>query len=141
VEFGWTNVAGYNDYASRDMTLRADAGRYECGTLNTIGCYGLRAAIEFLLEVGVERLSPHVQALGDRIAESVAAKGYEVLGTRTPASGAGIVAFRKPDVDCRMTVRNLKAAGIAAAPRQGWVRTSPHFYISPADIDRVREVL
>ena len=26
VEFGWTNVAGYNDYASRDMTLRPDAG-------------------------------------------------------------------------------------------------------------------
>ena len=36
-------------YASRDMTLRPDAGRYECGTLNTIGCYGLKAAIEFLL--------------------------------------------------------------------------------------------
>ena len=27
VEFGWTNVAGYNDYASRDMALRPDAGR------------------------------------------------------------------------------------------------------------------
>jgi len=26
VEFGWTNVAGFNDYSSRDMTLRADAG-------------------------------------------------------------------------------------------------------------------
>src|ERR1017187_4802545 len=38
VEFGWTNVASYNDYASRDMALRRDAGRYECGTLNTIGC-------------------------------------------------------------------------------------------------------
>ena len=48
VEFGWTNVAKYYDYSSRDMALRADAGRYECGTLNTIGCYGLRASIEFL---------------------------------------------------------------------------------------------
>ncbi|MGD0014431.1 MAG: aminotransferase class V-fold PLP-dependent enzyme [Bryobacteraceae bacterium] len=28
VEFGWTNVANYHDYASRDMTLRADAGRH-----------------------------------------------------------------------------------------------------------------
>ena len=47
VEFGWTNVAKYYDYSSRDMTLRPDAGRYECGTLNTIGCYGLRAADRF----------------------------------------------------------------------------------------------
>ncbi len=60
-EFGWTNVAGYNDYASRDMALRQDAGRYECGTLNTIGCYGLRASIELLLEAGVERIAPAVQ--------------------------------------------------------------------------------
>ena len=53
VEFGWTNVASYNDYASRDMTPRPDAGRYECGTPNTIGCFGLAAALEFVLEVGV----------------------------------------------------------------------------------------
>src|SRR6266404_3510658 len=60
-EFGWTNVAGYNDYGSRDMALRPDAGRYECGTLNTIGCYGLRASIEFLLEVGQGEIAPVVQ--------------------------------------------------------------------------------
>ena len=45
VEFGWTNAAGYADYSSRDMAPRPDAGRYECGTLNTIGCFGQRAAI------------------------------------------------------------------------------------------------
>jgi selenocysteine lyase/cysteine desulfurase len=73
-----------------------DAGRYECGTLKTIGCFGLRAAMEFLLELGIERMGPVVQALGDRIAAGVQAKGYEVLGTRTPETGAGIVSFRKP---------------------------------------------
>lgn len=141
VEFGWTNVAGYNDYASRDMSLRPDAGRYECGTLNTIGCFGLRASIEFLNGVGIDRISPHVQALGDRISDGVKGKGYEILGERTPATGAGIVAFRKPDADCRMTVRTLKERGIIAAPRQGWVRASPHFYISEADIDRMIDAL
>jgi selenocysteine lyase/cysteine desulfurase len=58
VEFGWTNIAGFNDYTCRDMALRPDAGRYECGTLNTIGIYGLRAAVEFILEVGVDRIAP-----------------------------------------------------------------------------------
>ncbi len=141
VEFGWTNVAKYNDYASRDMELRPDAGRYECGTLNTIGCFGLRAAIEFLLEVGVGKIAPVVQNLGDRIASGVERLGYEVLGGRTPGSGAGIVSFRKPGVDSGAVVRHLKAHGIAAAPRQGWVRMSPHFYISPEEIDRVVETL
>lgn len=141
IECGWTNFANYNDYADRDMTLRPDAGRYECGTLNTIGCFGLRAAIEFLLSVGIEPIGAQVRALGDRIAAGVVRKGYSVLGERTPGTGAGIVSFRKPGVDSRAVVSHLKGRGIVAAPRQGWVRTSPHFYISPADIDTMLEAL
>ncbi len=136
VEFGWTNVASFNDYSSRDMALRPDAGRYECGTLNTAGCFALRASIQLILEVGVDRIAPHVQALGDQVAGGVVDLGCELLGTRTAENGAGIVSFRKPGEDSRLTVRRLKERGIVAAPRQGWVRTSPHFYISPEDIDR-----
>jgi cysteine desulfurase/selenocysteine lyase len=137
VEFGYTNVARPADYATRDMTLRPDAGRYECGTLNTIGCHGLKAAIEFLLEVGVERIAPVIQALGDRVADGVASKGYEVLGRRSPATAAGIVSFRKPGVDSGALVGQLQQKHILAANRGGWVRTSPHFYISPAEIDEM----
>jgi selenocysteine lyase/cysteine desulfurase len=136
VEFGWTNVAAYNDYSSRDMTLRPDAGRYEPGTLNTIGIFGLRAAIEFLLEVGPGEIGPVVQNLADRIASGVEGKGYELMRRRTPESGAGIVSFRKPGVESTEIVRKLRGEGIIAAPRQGWVRMAPHFYISPEDIDR-----
>jgi cysteine desulfurase/selenocysteine lyase len=135
VEFGWTNTAGYEDYGSRDMTLRPDAGRYECGTLNTIGCYGLRASMEFLLEVGIERISPAVQALGDRIAHGVRERGYEVLGERTPANGAGIVSFRKAGVDSSAIMRRLREQKIITAERAGWVRASPHFYILGEEID------
>jgi len=141
LEFGWTNVAKYNDYASREMTLRPDAGRYECGTLNTIGCYGLKAAIEFLLEVGVGEIAPVVQNLGDRIAAGVQALGYETMTERTPETGAGIVSFRRPGLDSAEIVQHLRTAGIASAARAGWVRTSPHFYISPADIDKFLQAL
>jgi selenocysteine lyase/cysteine desulfurase len=141
VEFGWTNVAGYDDYASRDMTLRPDAGRYECGTLNTVGCYGLRASMDFLLEVGIERIARAVQALGDQIVAGVRRKGYEVLGERTPQSGAGIVSFRKPGQDSAAAVVRLRENGIITAPRAGWIRASPHFYISPDDVERLIDCL
>ena len=141
VEFGWTNVAGYNDYASRDMELRPDAGRYECGTLNTIGCFGLRASLEFLLEVGIERIAPAVQALADQLAEGAERRGYQVMGDRTAENGSGIVAIQKLSVDSVALVRDLKGRGIVAAPRQGWVRMSPHFYVSPEEIERVIEAL
>jgi len=140
-EFGWTNVAGYNDYASRDMALRPDAGRYECGTLNTIGCFGLRASIELILEVGVERIGPAVQALADQLAEGAERKGYQLLGNRTTENGSGIIALNKAGLDSRKIVRDLKDRGIVAAPRQGFVRFSPHFYVSPEEIERVVEEL
>ncbi|HUA20097.1 MAG TPA: aminotransferase class V-fold PLP-dependent enzyme [Bryobacteraceae bacterium] len=136
-EFGWTNVAGYHDYASRDMTLRGDAGRYECGTLNTIGCYGLLASLELLLEAGIGQIGPVVQGLADQLARGARRKAYEVLGDRTAETGAGIVCLQKPALDSRKVVSDLRQQGILAAPRQGWIRMSPHFYISPEEIDRV----
>lgn len=141
VEFGWTNVAGYADYASRDMTLRQDAGRYECGTLNTVGCFGLKASLDLLLEVGTGEIAPVIQGHGDRIAEGVRAKGYEIMGERTPETGSGIVSFRKPGVEAPALVATLKQHRIVAAPRAGWVRTSPHFYITPEEIDRLIDIL
>jgi len=140
VEFGYTNVAAA-DYSVRDMTLRQDAGRYEPGTLNTIGIFGLRAAIEFILDIGVDRIAPQVQSLGDQIHQGVVRKGYDVLGCRTPETGAGIVSFRKPGQDVAAMHQRLKEQGMVVAPRGGWIRTSPHFYISPDDIDRFLEAL
>lgn len=137
VEFGWTNPANYADYASRDMTLRDDAGRYECGTLNTAGCFGQKAAIEFLLEVGVENIALAVDGLANQLQAGLREKGYELMVERTTQTGSGIVSFRHPSVDCRSIVSDLKRHRIIAAPRQGWIRMSPHFYISPEKIDQV----
>jgi selenocysteine lyase/cysteine desulfurase len=141
VEFGWTNVASYADYGSRDMALREDAGRYECGTLNTVGCYGLRSSLELLLEIGVEEIAPVVESLGNCVARGVQAKGYEVMGRREAGSTSGIVSFRKPGTEAQAIVLTLKEHGVVAAPRVGWVRTAPHFYITPDDIERFLDLL
>jgi cysteine desulfurase / selenocysteine lyase len=137
VEFGWTNVAGYADYASRDMTLRADAGRYECGTLNTIGCFGLRAALDYLNGLGGDRVRDEVLARARQLVDGLIGIGCELIRPWDEAAGSGIVTFRKPGEDSRTTVRRLRQAGIVAAPRQGWVRASPHFYIAPDEISQV----
>lgn len=136
VEFGYTNVAHFTDYSRRQTALRPDAGRYEPGTLNTVGIAGLRAGLEFLLEVGVDQIGRDVQALGDQIAEGAVRKGYEVLGNRTVSSGAAIVSIRKEGHDSRGIYQQLRDGRIVVAPRQGWVRAAPHFYVSPEDIEQ-----
>ena len=141
VEFGWTNPANYNDYSSRDMTLRPDAGRYECGTLNTVGCFGQRGALELLLEVGIERIAPAIDALAQQIEDQVRSRGYEVMVRRSQATGSGIVSFRHPTVSNHLIVARLKREHVTAAPRQGWIRMSPHFYLSAEQIDRALSLL
>jgi cysteine desulfurase/selenocysteine lyase len=141
VEFGWTNPANYADYSSRDMTLRADAGRYECGTLNTVGCFGQRAAIELLLEVGIDNIAQSVLARADQLEWGAREKGYQMMLERTPETGSGIISFRHPTLDYRSVVSELKRGKITAAPRQGWVRMSPHFYITSDEIDQVLQLL
>ena len=140
-EFGWTNAAGYANYGVPDMTLRADAGRYECGSLNTIGIYGLRAAIEFLLGIGIENIAPKVQALGDYVDSAARKRGFEVMIERTPETGAGIVSFKKPGADSMAIVNRWKGNRVLAAARAGWVRVAPHFYIEFDEIDRAMELI
>jgi cysteine desulfurase/selenocysteine lyase len=141
IEFGWTNPANYADYSSRDTTLRPDAGRYECGTLNTIGCFGQRAALEFLLQIGIDNIAVAIQFLADKLETGIRAKGYEVLIERTQDTGSGIISFRHPSIDCRSIVSELARNQIVATSRQGWIRMSPHFYISPEEIEHVVQIL
>jgi selenocysteine lyase/cysteine desulfurase len=51
------------------------------------------------------------------------------------------VSIRKPGIDSRMIVKTLRDNGIITAPRQGWVRVSPDFYIAPEEIDRMLALL
>lgn len=141
VEFGWTTVAGYNDYASRDMSLRPDAGRYECGTLNTIGIYGLRAAADFVRKVGVDQIGPQVLALTERLASGAQAKRYELSIPFSPDSASGIVSFRKASAESQAVVSSLKERRMIAAFRQGWIRMAPHFYQTLDEMDAVVDAL
>ncbi|MBI1355030.1 MAG: aminotransferase class V-fold PLP-dependent enzyme [Acidobacteria bacterium] len=140
VEMGWTNVTGFPAYSCED-DLRADAGRYECGTLNTIGCFGLRASLELFQEVGQPTLADRVGALAERTLEGATVRGYQLIRPWDHHSGSGIVTFRKDGVDSAAAVARMAEAKVSAAARHGWIRVSPHFYNEPEDVDRLLELL
>jgi selenocysteine lyase/cysteine desulfurase len=73
--------------------------------------------------------------------EGLRALGYEIMLERTSATGSGIISFRHATKDCKMMVSDMRRHKITAAPRQGWVRVSPHFYISSEDIEQVLRTL
>lgn len=137
VEFGWTTVKKWADYSSRDMALRTDAGRYEPGTLNVAGSFALRASMRLLNEAGPELVEQRVLAHADHLESGLRNLGCELMIARDGANRSGILSFRKEGVDSAKLHADLKQRKILSAPRQGWVRFSPHFYLESSDIDAV----
>jgi len=134
---GWRSVADNTNFDSYHMELQPSAGRFEEGTPNTSGIFALGAAIDLLLEIGVEAIAQRVLELSDTLVRGLTERGAEVLSPRSEGEASGIVAFRLAGEDPTDTVRRLEAAGVFAAARRGAVRASPHFYNDEGDIDRL----
>lgn len=134
-QFGWHMVEQAGDFERTDWLPAASARRFECGSPNLLGAYALHASLGLLQEVGSETTSRLIQALCDRIVEQVDAEGFELLTPREPRLRAGIVSFRIPGIDPRTLHQSLMERQVVCAQRGGGIRFSPHFYITPEQID------
>ena len=65
-------------------------------------------------------------------------RGYELLGDANAGNRCGHceLSASRDSTPPRSSASCAPPASVTA-PRAGWVRTSPHFYISPDDIDRL----
>ena len=140
IEFGWMNVEGWPTY-SREEILAPGAERYECGTHNTCGMYGLNSSINLILEVGVDAMSTRINSLADLILDEACNKGYEPMTPRDELCGSGIVSIRKPGMKAAETAGELLNKGVSVAPRSGWLRAAPHFYQNEDEICQFVDLL
>ena len=140
-EVGWWTVRGWADFANRELTWRDDARRYECGSLNTVGIYGLGAAVDLLLEVGIQNIAERILDLTDRLRRGLLEQGHSVFGSREREEASGIVSFVPRQGTAEGLLKTLLAHRVQVAARCGMVRVSPHFYNTEAEIDRVLELV
>lgn len=138
VESGWTNIDRKGKFIGCGIELLPDARRFEAGSLNTNGIYGLRAAIDLLLEIGVEAIEAEVLRLSSTLRNRLREIGFQAEETRS-----GIVGATPPNVEMSIVRlhRLLDEERIITAPREGLLRFSPHVYNDDGEIDRVIEVL
>lgn len=145
--FGWHNVRCPNYVAQEKIVHPPDARRYEAGTANLVGLSGLHAAIELLLEIGVENIARELLRKRAWLVPALQAKGYVVLGADSPPQNASaIISFHRPGTDLGALHEKLAAANIITslrADRQGnrYLRLSPHFYNTDAELQRMLELL
>lgn len=138
---GWASVVNPMDFLSYDTTPLPDARRFESGTLNTAGIYGLKACFELIEEVGPEAIESRVLMLTDRLCSGLEAHGFHVVSSRSPGEKSGIVTVRHPDFTAHALLERLSKRGIVAAVRGGGLRLSPHFYNTEKEVDVVLETL
>ncbi len=82
--YGWHNVRCPNFIAQEQLVYPPDSRRYEAGTANIVGLVGLHAAMELLLEVGVENVANELLRKRAWLVPALQAKGYTVLQPDAP---------------------------------------------------------
>jgi cysteine desulfurase/selenocysteine lyase len=137
LEIGWTNIARQGKFIGTGTTLIDDARRFEAGSLNTNGIYGLRAALDLLHEVGIDVVAQRALAVASELADALESIGWSVASP--PPIRSAIVGATPPNVEKSLFSwhRVLEEQGIVTAPREGLLRFSPHFYNDASDVGRV----
>jgi selenocysteine lyase/cysteine desulfurase len=138
---GWTSVKNYQQHLDYDLNYRDGALRFECGTLNSAGVYGLGAAIDLFLEVGPAEVEAYLLGLTDYLAERLTVKSYNVISSRLPGETSGVVTCTHEQHSPRELHRLLRAKNIITAPRANRLRISPHFYNTREEVDALIEAL
>jgi selenocysteine lyase/cysteine desulfurase len=136
VVLGWKSVTDPDRYLPYHFDLRADAGKFEAGTAQHLSIHALGAAIDLLLEVGVDAIEARVLELTDRLAHGLTELGAQILSPRSPAERSAILTFTLGD-DIPALHRAFTEAGIVCRQRLGGVRLAPHFYNDGTDVARV----
>ena len=145
--YGWHNVRCPNYVAQDRITYPPDARRYEAGSANLAGLAGLEAALGLLLELGVENIAAELLRKRAWLVPALQAKGYTVLQAVSPAENASaIITFHQPGMDLPALHAKLTEAKIITSLRadragQRYIRLSPHFYNTDAELRKLLELL
>lgn len=138
---GWLAVEDPWKFFDFDQPVAPDGRRFEGGTLNIPGIWGMHAALDTLLGYGLDRIEEHILFLTGRLSELLT--GLDGLALFSPpgdAERSGIVTVAlPPGVDAGKAYGALMRRNLTVSLREGRLRYSPHFYNSAEDMDRAAE--
>jgi cysteine desulfurase/selenocysteine lyase len=133
---GWKSVHNELAFDRPDFLLKTDALRFEEGSMNLLGIFGLGAALALLFEVGIEQIEQRVLDLGDLVLREAEKRGCRVLTPRARHERGGNVTFSGNFDPVKMR-DGLREKKIMVNARGGGIRVSPHFYNTEEEIARV----
>lgn len=130
---GWKSVVHDHEFEKISLDLKNDAGRFEEGSLNTLGIYALGASLLLLEEAGLENIHARVLDLGDLVIGQARQRSFRVETPEERESRGGIVSF-SGDFNEKKLCEELRNLNIVVNERGGALRVSPHFYNTEEEI-------
>jgi len=137
---GWKSVQNEFDFDHPELQLKNNAQRFEEGSQNLMGIFGLGAAIELLFEVGIANVEKRVLDLGDQIILEARKRDLTVLTPEQRDQRGGNVTIAGT-FDPAAARDALRERGIMVNVRGGGLRLSPHFYNTTKEINEVFQSL
>ena len=133
---GWLSVENPFDFVNWDQPLDPNARRYEGGTVNIPGMWGLHASLSTLLEIGPSLIESHILGLTQVLMDELAGiDGVRLFSPTTLSERAGIVTIELPkNVDPTAAFQELTRREVFISLRNDKFRYSPHFYNSREEI-------
>jgi selenocysteine lyase/cysteine desulfurase len=139
---GWISVPNPDDYFNFEQGWNRGALAWETGTGPAALIYGFKASLELLTRFGVLNIANYLEDLTDDLCERLRAKRYEVVGSRAPGEKSQIVCIRSlQGLSAMALYHQLSSQKIIVAPRAERLRIAPHFYNTPAEVERFVEAL
>ncbi len=134
----WLSVRHPTDFLTYDLAPAASARRYQDGTPNTGGIYGLNAALELIEEVGLATISERILERTAQLRAGATARGIELGCDPDPGEESGIVSLRLDDAENVATA--LAGRKIIVAARGGMLRVACHYFNSKEEVDQLLDL-
>jgi len=116
----------------------ADARRFEPAVPNFAGLFGANESLQLLLDAGAAAIERRIRGLLDDLAPELKKRGYPVVSPWASAERSSLLTFACPAwVDGAALSRSLNERAVYCSLREGLIRVSPHFYNTPADLERL----
>ncbi len=125
----------FNVAPTRVLIFPTGASRWEYSDMDN-GPFAYTAAVNYLLDIGIERIQAHTQRLGTILAEGLRKAGGTVITPEDPAKRAGTITVQFKGRDAVALAKALQGYGIHSAPRLNMIRLACHLFNDEEGIDR-----
>ena len=137
---GAANVRSPDFISQPEIRFLDTAARYEPGVLNLGPILGMTASLEMLASVGQAQVAARITSLVQRLAAGLGELDFVPAGPVSRPNASGILAVTHPRADLTRLFTTLQEQRITAslrhdARRRAYLRWSPHFYNTEAEID------